>query len=302
MTHRRQPNRRKQTGLGFVLAATLIVFLTTAFAASPARSVSRSAAATLATAHTAGATTTTPLSPDATKRHVVLVVGDSVIAQSQAQLRDASNSNVTVHVASEPGSAPCDWTAGRFDSELAAVRPDIVVLAFVGNAGLTASCVSTQHAFPLTELLSNYRLNLTTLANRATAAGATVIFVTPPARNPATPPPPETPTIGELAAPDRFYGFQGVPAIRDLYAEMTAGSNGRWQRTDAPALAISPGFVYKQFLSCDAGDGSCPDGFVAVRKGRDDAIHLDAGGNGARRYARALIASTLAIADKTSRA
>jgi hypothetical protein len=232
--------------------------------------------------------------------HVVLVVGDSLIGQAEEQLREDSTTTFSVTTAYELGSAPCDWTNGRFEAELDAVHPDIVVLAFVGNAGSSPGCVSTDHAFPLTELLSNYHLSVTALANRATSAGAKVIIVTPPARNPAAPAPPDIPTIGELAAPDAFYGYQGTPEIRDLYKEMTDSSGGRWHLTDAAALAISPGFVYKQFLSCNAGDGSCPDGFVAVRKGHDDAIHLDADGNGAKRYAKALVASVVAITNKSA--
>jgi hypothetical protein len=305
VSHRRRADRRKGVSLAIVGIAALTVLLTTAFHSSNSSNPSkqataaRTAAATLATPDTSAdpATPASSVKPAAKRHHVLLVVGDSLIGQAENQLHDASNESVTVKVADELGSAPCDWTPDRFEAVLQDAHPDTVVLAFVGNAGLTGDCVSSKQAYPLTELLSNYRLHLTQLANQATAAGATVIFVNPPARNPGAPPPPDIPSIGELAAPDQFYGFQGVPEIRSLYAEMANGSGGRWHLTDAPALAISPGFVYKQILSCDADDGSCPDGFVQVRKGRDDAIHLDAQGNGAKRYTKALVASAVAIAD-----
>jgi hypothetical protein len=295
------PDRRKGVSLAIVGTAALTVLLTTAFHSGNSSNTSkpatagRSAAATLATA---GAKATSARSVKPVERHhVILVVGDSLIGQADQQLRDASTPSVSVRTAYQLGSAPCDWAGDRFEALLQDIHPDTVVLAFVGNAGLTGDCVSTKQAYPLTQLLSNYRVHLTELADQATAAGATVILVDPPARNPGAPPPPDIPSIGELAAPDQFYGFQGIPEIRDLYAEMVNGSAGRWHLTDAPALAISPGFVYKQILSCNADDGSCPEGFVQVRKGRDDAIHLDADGNGARRYTKALVASAVAIAD-----
>jgi hypothetical protein len=311
VSHRRPPNRRRTATLAFLAAAAVAVLATTAFHPGHSRHSGqlKIAAAPATAAPAADQAATKSPKPTAVRtaaaeagqpHHVVLVVGDSLIAQAAAQLHEDSTAAVNVTPAYELGSAPCDWTSGEFAAELNAVHPDVVVLAFVGNAGVSPGCVSTNDAFPLSELLSNYRLSLTALASQATTAGAKVIFVTPPARNPAAPPPPDIPTSGEMASPDAFYGYQGVPEIRNLYVEMTNGSGGSWQLTDAPALAISPGFVYKQVLSCDAGDGSCPDGFVEVRKGHDDAIHLDPDGNGAKRYAKALVASVIAIADHTA--
>jgi hypothetical protein len=302
VSHRRPANHRKGVGFALLLAIALTIFLTTALGKGrpPAEGSSHSAAATLARgaaiASTRAAPTTRPVVAKQPRRHVILVVGDSLVAQAASQLRGMSTAAVTVQVAAELGSAPCDWTTGSFDAALQQFHPDVVVLAFVGNDGLTSGCVSEKQAFPLTELLGNYRVNLTALADRATAAGATVIIATAPARNPAAPPPPSTPTAGELAAPDQFYGFQGVPELRALYAQIAA-SNTRWHLSNAAALAISPDFIYKQVLRCSPGDGSCPDGFVAVRKGLDDAIHLDPTGNGAKRYAKALVASAVTIAD-----
>ncbi len=227
-------------------------------------------------------------------RRVVLVVGDSLVYQAAKDLRASSTADTAVQVDGRLGTAPCDWTDGQFDSLLAASRPTVVVLAFSGNAGAAAGCVNDKVAYPLSALLRNYRDHLTVLADRAGATGATVIISTPPARNPAVPTPRAVPGARGRLAPGPFYGFQGVRAIRDLYREIVNASGNRWFLSDAAALAVSPGFVYAATLSCESDDGACPDGVVAVRTGRDDAIHLDPGGHGAKRYARALLASALA--------
>lgn len=226
-------------------------------------------------------------------RPVVLVVGDSLVEQAADQLRADSNSGVEVRVTDRLGTAPCDWTGGDFDAALAAAHPTVVVLAFSGNGGAASGCVNPQTAYPLADLLSNYRAHLTDLANRATAAGATVVIATPPARNPAVPAPPAVPTAAELAKPIPFYGFQGVPAIRDLYVDMVNASGGRWHLSDASALAVSPDFVFSQTLACQPEDGACPNGFVDVRRGGTDAIHLDRAGHGAIRFARGLVTAAL---------
>ncbi len=227
----------------------------------------------------------------------VLVVGDSLVYQARKELRAQSSESVAVRVASELGTAPCDWAGSRFDNLLVKDRPDVVVLAFSGNAGAASGCVSTKHAYPLTELLANYRDNLGQLADHASAAGAKVVLATPPARNPAAPPPPAWPTIGEMAKPDAFYGFQGVAEVRELYADIASASGGSVQVSDAAALAVAPHFVFTRTLPCISSDGTCPaSGRVDVRRGRDDAIHFDADGHGATRFAKAMIADVVATA------
>jgi hypothetical protein len=227
-------------------------------------------------------------------RPVVLVVGDSIVEQAADQLRAESNSGVEVRVTDRMGTAPCDWTDGDFDAALAAAQPSVVVLAFSGNGGAAAGCVNDHTAYSLAELLANYRAHLTDLANRATAFGAAVVISTPPARNPLVPAPPATPTAAERAKPIPYYGFQGVPEVRQLFIDMVRASHGRWQLSDAAALAISPNFVYRQTLPCQPADGACPTGSVSVRKGGTDAIHLDTAGHGARRFAHALVSAGLA--------
>ncbi len=227
-------------------------------------------------------------------RPVVLIVGDSIVEQAANTLRAESNSGVEVRVTDRLGTAPCDWTGGDFDAALAAARPSVVVLAFSGNGGAAADCVNEKTSYPLSDLLNNYRVHLSDLANRATAFGAAVVISTPPARNPLVPAPPAIPTAAQRNNPIPFYGFQGAPQVRQLYIDMVRASHGRWQLSDAAALAISPDFVYHQTLPCVPADGACPSGVVSVRKGGTDAIHLDTGGHGALRFAHALVSAGLA--------
>jgi hypothetical protein len=227
-------------------------------------------------------------------RPVVLVIGDSLVEQAADALRAESNSGVEVRVTDRLGTAPCDWTGGDFNAALAAAHPSVVVLAFSGNPGAAAGCVNSHIGYPLADLLSNYRAHLTDLANRATAFGAAVVISTPPARNPLVPAPAPVPTAAQRANPIPFYGFQGVPQVRELYSEMVRASRGRWQLSDAAALAISPDFVFHQTLPCQPADGACPSGSVSVRKGGTDAIHLDTTGHGARRFTQALVSAAIA--------
>jgi hypothetical protein len=224
-------------------------------------------------------------------RPVVLVVGDSIVEQAADALRAQSTSGLEVRVTDRLGTAPCDWTGGDFDAALAAAHPSVVVLAFSGNAGAAAGCVNPHVAYPLADLLNNYRAHITDLADRASAFGAAVVISTPPARNPLVPAPSAIPTAEELTKPTPFYGFQGVPEVRQLYVDMVRASHGRWQLSDTAALAVSPDFVYQLALPCQPADGACPSGVVSVRKGGTDAIHLDSTGHGARRFAHGLVAA-----------
>jgi hypothetical protein len=273
----------------WAIPSCLAVALVTAAVQAPAVAAKSPAAAN----RLAPADATLARVAGGTVRPVVLVIGDSLVEQAADQLRADSNSGVEVRVTDRLGTAPCDWTGGDFDAALAAAHPTVVVLAFSGNAGAAAGCVNSHTAYPLADLLSNYREHLTDLANRATAAGATVVISTPPARNPMVAAPSAVPTAAERAKPIPFYGFQGVPAIRDLYVDMVNASGGRWHFSDMAALAVSPDFVFHQTLACEKDDGPCPSGFVSVRKGGTDAIHLDRDGHGATRFAHGLVSAAL---------
>jgi hypothetical protein len=227
-------------------------------------------------------------------RPVILVVGDSLVYQARTELNALSDAHVEVRVAARLGTAPCDWAGGDFAQALHDARPSVVVLAFTGNTGAAPGCVSGGRAYPLAELLDNYRVHLADLADRATQAGATVVLSTPPARNPADPAPPAVPVAPAASKPMPFYGFQGVPQLRSLYADLVEASGGRWHLSNAAALAVSPNFVYSPTLPCESFDGACPTGTVAVRDGGSDAIHLDPQGHGAKRFARGLVGGALA--------
>ena len=232
-------------------------------------------------------------------RKVILVVGDSLIAQSTAALEAQSTDKIEVKVAARLGTAPCDWTGGAFDAALAADHPSIVVFAFAGNAGAARSCIGygIPKAYSLAALLQNYQDSLTQLANDANNSGATVIFSDPPGRNPAVPAPPAVPTAQERLHLSAYYGFQGVPQIRSMYADLANTSGGTWHLSDAGALAVSPNFHYTATLACDSDDGPCPSGYVTVRAGGTDAIHLDPEGHGAKRLAKALVDSVVLNTD-----
>jgi hypothetical protein len=225
---------------------------------------------------------------------VVLVVGDSLVAQASADLRAATNSGVEVRVSAQLGSAPCDWYGRRFEAALAADRPTVVIFAFTGNAGSAPNCVNSAMAYPLAELLANYRANLVAMADRAENIGAQVVYSAPPARNPLVPAPPPIPTATSLRnGPTKFYGFQGVSQLRSFYANLARTAGRHWRFSDAAAQAVSPGFVYTRTLPCTDADGPCSSGYVDVRDVPTDAIHLDRDGHGARRFAEALLSDAL---------
>jgi hypothetical protein len=282
-------NRPRLARRWAIPAFLTIALVTAAITAPSASSKPHVTASRLATANV-----TLAKAPTTHVRPVVLVVGDSLVEQAADALRAESNSGVEVRVTDRLGTAPCDWTGGDFDAALAAAHPSVVVLAFTGNAGAASDCVDSHTAYPLADLLSNYQEHLTDLADRATAAGAAVVISTPPARNPQDPAPSPVPTAAELSHPIPFYGFQGVPDIRTLYAAMVQSSQGQWQLSDAAALSVSPDFVFHETLPCQPADGACPSGVVQVRKGGTDAIHLDSSGHGARRFAHGLVAAAIA--------
>jgi hypothetical protein len=225
----------------------------------------------------------------------VLVVGDSVIAQSASDLRALAPPGVTVAVAAGIGSAPCDWVHGyvdpynrtyrRFSLELAKARPQYVVLMFTGNPGLSgpsAGCVDADRPYSAASLTSSYRFPLTDMADEAAAAKAAVIFEQPPPRNPAAPTgfDPSTASNG---------GYQGSPFIGALMQQIvkSAPRRARWSYSNSAAALVSgPGFTYQTWLPCNhLVVDRCIDGLVRVRTGGSDAVHLDPAGSGAILFA-----------------
>jgi hypothetical protein len=252
---------------------------------------------------------------DASARPVqpsILVVGDSLISQATPALVALEPPGVGVRVASGLGTAPCDWVHGYRDilshhqsSFSAALRhdhPDVVVLAFSGNPGLSgtsAGCVNASGPYTLSDLLTSYRQAMIEMGRQATAAGATVYLDATPARNPANPIGPRQDASGMVQ-----YGFNGVPGLNELFLSLASSPLGladHWfyDPTGAAALGGQPigtaeatdvVMRWELNLPCQSVPTvSCPlDGSVRVRAGGTDAIHLDSGGAGATVLARAL--------------
>jgi hypothetical protein len=228
----------------------------------------------------------------------LLVVGDSVAAQSAEALIHLAPAGTTVRVdAVQPGTAPCDWDHGftdptddkfeSFTSILRQVRPEVLAFVFTGNPGLSgpaSGCVDANKPYTLSELLASYEPPLVDMANRATRSGATVYFEAPPPRNPSVP-------VGYNQQDQANLGFQGSSAMASFYENLVAsGKSRRWEYDDNAAVAVSTAsLAWKLTLPCEAWDGKlCLDGQVRVREGGIDAVHLDTPGCGAIRFALGL--------------
>jgi hypothetical protein len=232
-------------------------------------------------------------------RHVsLLVVGDSVAAQSAEALIHLAPARTTVRVdAVQPGTAPCDWDHGftdptdddfqSFTSILREVRPEVLAFVFTGNPGLSgpaSGCVDANKPYDLSQLLASYEPPLVDMANRAVRSGATVYFEAPPPRNPGVP-------VGYDPQEQVNHGFQGSPAMASFYEDLVATRKpSRWQYDDNAAAAVSTANLsWKLTLSCEGWDAKqCVDGQVRVREGGEDAVHLDTAGCGAIRFALGL--------------
>ena len=103
-----------------------------------------------------------------------------------------------------------------------------------------------------------------------------------------SPPPPSSPSPS--------------PSTASRACRRSATSTSTWSRLPAGAGTSAtplrspshPDFVFHQTLACEKDDGPCPNGFVDVRKGGTDAIHLDRAGHGALRFAHGLVSAALA--------
>jgi hypothetical protein len=227
----------------------------------------------------------------------LLIVGDSVAAQSAEALVHLAPESTKVTVAAMDGSAPCDWSYGftdpydqehmSFASTLDKVKPGAVAFVFTGNPGLSgppAGCVDANSAYSLSQLLASYESALTSMADRAVASGAQVYFEAPPPRNPAVPPGSDSPESGNR-------GFQGVHEITTFFEGLAAKQPGRWHYDDSAGRAVStPSLSWRLNLPCEAWDSKrCQAGQVQVRAGGSDAVHLDEQGCGAIRFALAMV-------------
>ena len=210
----------------------------------------------------------------------LLVVGDSVAAQSAEALIHLAPEGTTVSVdAVRPGTAPCDWnhgftdpTDGKFQSFARAfdeVHPAVVAFVFTGNPGLSgpsAGCVDANKPYDLTQLLASYEPALVEMANKATSAGATVYFEAPPPRNPAVP-------VGYDSQKQENRGFNGSPAIATFYESLATKDSRHWRYNDTSS---SRGVVGQPVLDAD----------TAMRGVGRQALHRWTGPSQGWRYRR----------------
>jgi hypothetical protein len=235
----------------------------------------------------------------------LLVVGDSVAAQSAEALIHLAPEGTTVSVdAVQAGTAPCDWNHGftdptdkqqqRFAKILYKVHPEVVAFVFTGNPGLSgpaAGCVDADRPYDLAQLLASYEPALVEMADKATSAGATVFFEAPPPRNPAVP-------VGYDTQREENRGFNGSPGIASFYESLATKDSRHWRYDDKAAVAVSSASLsWTLTLPCEAWDTKlCMDGQVQIRIGGTDAVHLDEQGCGAVRFALGLEEGALATA------
>jgi hypothetical protein len=231
------------------------------------------------------------------RRRSLLVVGDSVAAQSAKALINLAPAGATVNVdAIRAGTAPCDWNHGftnprddefqSFGKILDKVHPGVVAFVFTGNPGLSgpaAGCVDADRPYDLAQLLASYEPALVEMADKATSAGATVYFETSPPRNPAVP-------VGYDPQKQENRGFNGSPGIASFYAHLATKDARHWRSDDKAAVAVSSATLsWMLTLPCEAWDvRRCVDDQVQIRVGGTDAVHLDEPGCGAIRFALGL--------------
>lgn len=202
----------------------------------------------------------------------VVLLGDS-LAQEIAP-------NVTFLLSPTPvvpkfygGTAPCDW----LDDDLGATAGGVVVITFTGNHG--TSCMRDPAGAELRgdALVDRFRTDVTTLAERARAAGAWVVIVGQPARG------------------DDPLGATEVDGLNRVYRTLAEVPGITFVDAGATVENVDGSFATR--LPCSSIESQCDaDGTVAVRS--DDGVHLCPGeheqpcpvySSGALRFALAII-------------
>ncbi len=232
----------------------------------------------------------------------ILVVGDSLVVQATQALRSWNLPSTPIMPEGGSGSAPCDWNTGyvdpisgdhlKFSTTFQRIHPAAVVFAFTGNPGLEpriTGCVNSSRNYTIAALLASYREALTEMATYASKHGAAVYLSATPPRNPATP---AGTYLG--SAGNKEYGFNGVPALNELYksiARSKVGTSLHWTYDPYPAEYVSTkNLTWRMTERCRPWNAVvCAQGVVEVRSGGLDAIHLDPGGSGAVLYAIGLV-------------
>ena len=238
---------------------------------------------------------------------MVLIVGDSLVAAATTELTGLAPSQADTVVLAGIGASPCDLWAGyravppfgtaylSFRAAVDSKRPNVVVLAFTGNPGVSVhACITNPTtAYSLPEILAAYRRSLSSMGVFAASRGARVFLSATPARNPSVP----EGWVGQTQE-----GYNGDSAFNAMMSEL-ASSEGWTYETDAAAAISGPGLGWTTFLPCQPARGiACIDGHQQVRYGGTDAIHCDAPGSngtgapsdGSLRFARGLLTPPLA--------
>ena len=239
----------------------------------------------------------------------MLVVGDSLVAASSADVVGLSPPGARTATLAGIGASPCDLWAGyratpmfggeflSFRATVRSERPKSVVLAFTGNPGLSAKACITDAtgAYRLSDVVSAYRTALSAMGTYASSMGARVYLSATPARNPGVP---------EGWVDGTQHGYNGDQAFNSMMTELSR-SQGWTFDTGAAAAISGPGLGWTLYLPCQPAAGvDCIHGREQVRYGGTDAIHCDAPGtngpgapsDGSLRYARGLL--TVPLADQ----
>ena len=178
----------------------------------------------------------------------LVLVGDS-LAEETASIIEYVTPDKTFVRKFYGGTAPCDW----IDDDLEATPTTVVVITFTGN-NLTPCMLDSAGAGLIDQrLVDKYRADVGVLIEHATAAGAWVVLVGQPLRDPRF---------------DADYEVEGINRVFQEYAaEMS-----RVSFVDAGRFVETPEGRYADRLACIDLDTDCaPDGTTVVR---GDGVHF----------------------------
>jgi lysophospholipase L1-like esterase len=222
-------------------------------------------------------------------RRTVAVYGDSLLAESQADLEAAlrADGRTNVRVSSFGGTALCDWVDTI--TQDARERPaDIVVLTFSGNNMTTCTRDATGRPLAGDALRARYLSDAVAVMEATDGATARVLWVSAPTPRPVAP--------GESPADDRAV---------ELVFETVAQRYARAEFVDAGA-AVEDGGQYADTLPCLPGEPCPPSGRVPVRS--PDGVHFcplayepgrpcRSWSSGAWRFGNAIADAVIAVVD-----
>lgn len=182
----------------------------------------------------------------------VLVLGDSLTMQSEAELQALADDHVYgLEVFARSGHTPCDAEA-VLDAALADDPPDLVVLAYAGNSWLYSACLGGEGQ-TVDESVDRYREIVGSMIHDVREADSTVGIVGGPVWPANSLAEPVHDALAELAR-DRDVAFV---------------DGGRW---------VTPGRTWSETVPCRPDEPGCVDGRVEVhlRDGFEEHdVHFD---------------------------